>query len=118
MTPTLPQILARNAREHGPEVALREKELGIWRSITWADYDGRTRLFALGLQALGVEPGERVAVLDKNGPAYLELYFALPRIGAVIAGLRGLWPQELAQATTANALAGLPRLAALWLKKR
>ena len=37
----------------------------------------------------------------------------LPRIGGVIAGLRGIEPAVLAQATTANALAALPRLAAL-----
>lgn len=35
----------------------------------------------------------------------------LPRIGAVVAGLRGLTPAELAAQTTANALAALPRLA-------
>jgi TatD DNase family protein len=37
----------------------------------------------------------------------------LPRIGAVIAGLRGVAPEALAAATTANALRVLPRLAAL-----
>ncbi|QBM29815.1 TatD family hydrolase [Hydrogenophaga pseudoflava] len=37
----------------------------------------------------------------------------LPRIGAVIAGLRGMAPEELAAATTANARRVLPRLAAL-----
>lgn len=37
----------------------------------------------------------------------------LPRIGEVIAGLRGMAPEELAEATTANALRVLPRLAAL-----
>jgi TatD DNase family protein len=37
----------------------------------------------------------------------------LPRIGAVIAGLRGLAPEALAQATSDNALEALPRLAAL-----
>ena len=37
----------------------------------------------------------------------------LPRIGAVIAGLRGLPTEALAELTTANALAALPRLAAL-----
>ena len=44
MTPTLPQILAKNAGRHGPEVALREKQFGIWRSITWAEYFSRTKL--------------------------------------------------------------------------
>lgn len=38
----------------------------------------------------------------------------LPRIGAVVAGLRGTSPDALAALTTANALAALPRLAALW----
>lgn len=37
----------------------------------------------------------------------------LPRIGAVLAGLRGLSPEALAQVTTTNAEAALPRLAAL-----
>lgn len=37
----------------------------------------------------------------------------LPRIGAVVAGLRGITPALLAAATTANARAALPRLAAL-----
>ena len=37
----------------------------------------------------------------------------LPRIGAVLAGLRGMTPQALAEATVANACAALPRLAAL-----
>ena len=37
----------------------------------------------------------------------------LPRIGAVIAGLRGMAPTELAAATCANARRVLPRLAAL-----
>ncbi|WP_321908944.1 MULTISPECIES: TatD family hydrolase [unclassified Paraburkholderia] len=35
----------------------------------------------------------------------------VPRIGAVLAGLRGLSPAELALGTTANAAAALPRLA-------
>jgi TatD DNase family protein len=37
----------------------------------------------------------------------------LPRIGAVVAGLRGTPPEDLARATSANACAALPRLSAL-----
>lgn len=43
----------------------------------------------------------------RNEPAQL------PRIGAVLAGLRGMAPEELAAATTRNACEALPRLAAL-----
>ena len=42
----------------------------------------------------------------------------LPRIGAVVAGLRGLAPVQLAEATTRNALAALPRLAGLLAQGR
>jgi TatD DNase family protein len=38
----------------------------------------------------------------------------LPRIGAVVAGLRGITPEQLAQATSANARRVLPKLGALW----
>ncbi|MCS6810099.1 MAG: TatD family hydrolase [Tepidimonas sp.] len=44
----------------------------------------------------------------RNSPAQL------PRIGAVLAQLRGLSPQALARATAANAAQVLPRLGALW----
>ena len=37
----------------------------------------------------------------------------LPRIGAALAGLRGIEPERMAEETTRNALAALPRLAAL-----
>jgi TatD DNase family protein len=40
----------------------------------------------------------------------------LPRIGAELAGLRGIGIEELAHATTHNALAGLPKLAGLFGK--
>ena len=38
---TFPKLLARNAASHGSEVALREKQFGIWRSITWGEYEAR-----------------------------------------------------------------------------
>ena len=34
---TYPKLLRLNAREHGQEIALREKDLGLWRTFTWAD---------------------------------------------------------------------------------
>ena len=48
---TLPKLLRQNAREYPKDIALREKDLGIWRSWTWQDYLSRVRVFALGLSA-------------------------------------------------------------------
>ena len=35
---TFPKLLRLNAKEHGGEIALREKDLGLWRVFTWNDY--------------------------------------------------------------------------------
>ena len=39
---------------------------------------------AAGLVSLGVKPGETVAVMDWDSPRYLECFFAIPMMGAVL----------------------------------
>jgi long-chain acyl-CoA synthetase len=69
--PTLPRLLRRNAREHGGEIAMREKEFGIWRSLTWSEVAARTRDIALGLRSLGVGAGDVVALIGDNRPDWV-----------------------------------------------
>ncbi len=87
MTLTLPQILACNAAAHGPEVALREKRFGIWHSTSWAEYNRRTRLFALGLKALGLARGEVVALIGDNRPDWVMGEIATHALGCKSLGL-------------------------------
>src|SRR2546425_3003157 len=54
---------------------------------SWHDFDQRTDALARGLAALGVNRGDRVAVLMLNCHRYLELYYACARMGAVIVPL-------------------------------
>ncbi|MGC8810853.1 MAG: AMP-dependent synthetase/ligase [bacterium] len=71
---TLPQLLIINAQKYGRnKVAIREKDLGIWQSYSWEDYLENTRLFALGLAALGFRRGDKLSVIGDNRP---QLYFA------------------------------------------
>ena len=79
---TLPKLLLRNARDRGGEIALREKEFGIWQSITWAGYAERVRNFARGLVELGLKKGEVLAVLGDNRPEWLIAQLAAQAIGA------------------------------------
>ena len=72
-TDTLPKLMLRNARERADQPALREKNLGIWRTYSWAQYLEETQAFALGLKALGFERGEKLTVVGDNRP---RLYFA------------------------------------------
>jgi long-chain acyl-CoA synthetase len=66
VTDTLPKLLRVRARTTPGEVALREKEYGIWQRVTWEDYLGHVRRFGLGLASLGVGAGDKVAILSEN----------------------------------------------------
>ena len=63
---TLGALLARNASRHGADIALREKERGIWKEITWADYTEEVLECAAGLEKFGVAPGKAVLILGDN----------------------------------------------------
>jgi long-chain acyl-CoA synthetase len=78
---TLPELLRWRARRHPDLVALQDQG----GSITYAELDRRTTELANGLIRMGVQPGDRVALLDKNSSAYLELMLALGKAGAVAA---------------------------------
>jgi long-chain acyl-CoA synthetase len=56
-------------------------------SLTYRELAGRIRRLVGALAALGLEPGDRVAVLGANCHRYLELYLALPMAGYVIVPL-------------------------------
>ncbi len=87
MNATLPGLLARRAQEHPDEIALREKEFGIWQEITWAGYLARVRSFSLGLVELGIGKGDRIAVIGDNRPEWVIAELGAQAIGALPLGL-------------------------------
>ena len=84
---TLPGLLARRAAGRPDEVALREKEFGIWQEITWAEYLRRVRAFSLGLTELGAEEGDRVAIIGDNRPEWMIAELAAQTAGILPLGL-------------------------------
>lgn len=88
MTTTLPHILVENARKYGHEkVALREKEFGIWQSVTWQGYLDNVRDLALGLVALGYQQGDKLAILGDNRPGWLYAELAIQSLGGASVGI-------------------------------
>ncbi len=65
---TFPKLLLHNAARWPGEVAMREKEFGIWNEFTWSDYRDRVREIALGLLSLGVRCGDIVSIIGKDRP--------------------------------------------------
>lgn len=88
MSLTLPGLLARNAKKYGTsKVALREKEFGIWQSVTWADYFDNVRKIALGFLALGYAPGEKLAIIGDNRPEWLYCELSIQSVGGAAVGI-------------------------------
>ncbi len=81
---TLPKLLLRTAGKYGNrKVAMREKEFGIWRPITWQEYLERVKALALGLVALGLGRGDKVALIGQNRPEGLWAEMATLCVGGV-----------------------------------
>jgi long-chain acyl-CoA synthetase len=90
---TLPKLFLRNVREYGNRVALREKDLGIWKRVTWKDYYEHARDFAMGLKALGFEPGDKVSILGDNCREWLYADIATQSLRGIAVGI---YPTDVA----------------------
>ena len=79
---TLAELIRWRAQRH-PDLD------AIWyegKTQTYGELDKSSSELAGGfVQQLGLMPGDRVAIVDKNCPAYLELIFALDKAGLVAA---------------------------------
>ncbi len=86
---TLAQTIAQRAETMPHQVAMREKNLGLWQEIDWAAYWDTSVVVGHGLLSLGVSTGDRVAVHSENRPEWLYCDIG---INAVRAATVGLYP--------------------------
>ncbi len=80
---SLQHVLWRLQRLHGKSEVVTKREQGVHR-MTNADLVPRINRLAGALKRLGVKPGDRVATLAFNNYRHLELYYAVPCMGAVL----------------------------------
>lgn len=67
-TATVASMAMDWARRAPNQVAMREKDLGIWQEYTWERTWNLVLDAANGLLALGVEPGDRVSIQSEDRP--------------------------------------------------
>jgi long-chain acyl-CoA synthetase len=84
---TLPKLFRHAVRERGDKVAMREKDLGIWRAISWREYGERAKHVGLGLVALGLRPKDVVSILADNCPEWLYTDMGTMTVGGVTNGI-------------------------------
>ena len=77
-------LIRHAARTHGDQEIVYRTPDGGWDRYTYADCYARVCRSANALRSLGVEPGDRVGILDWNSRRHFELYWSIPGLGAVM----------------------------------
>ncbi|GAB1385238.1 AMP-dependent synthetase/ligase [Melaminivora sp.] len=84
---TLPQMLRQRARSDAGQVAIRQKDFGIWKPFTWADYYRRAGHFGLGLLQLGLAEGGHVGVIAENRIEWVIAQMGTGLVGGITVGV-------------------------------
>jgi long-chain acyl-CoA synthetase len=80
---TFPKLLLHHARARGGHPAIREKDLGIWQSCTWAGMRDEIEWLACGLARAGLKRGDHIAVIGANRPRLYWTITAAQCLGAI-----------------------------------
>jgi len=70
------------AASSGKPNLLISKVGGVWKPISAGDFGFTVRALSLGLNALGLQPGDRVAILSENRPEWAMADYATLCAGA------------------------------------
>ena len=87
---TLVDYLAELGRDHGAKPALLFKGT----SVSYGDLESQSNAFGAALVALGVRPGDRVAVLLPNCPQFFIAEFGAWKAGAIVVPLNPIYSER------------------------
>ena len=80
---TFPQLLLQHAKQRPQAPALREKEYGIWQTMSWSDLARLVEHVACGLHQAGLHRGEHLIVVGANRPRLYATMLAAQSLGAI-----------------------------------
>ena len=83
MQTTFPQLLLSHAAQRPSAPAMREKEYGIWQTISWQDMANMVANMACGLHQAGLKRGEHMVVVGSNRPRLYATMLAAQSLGAI-----------------------------------
>src|SRR5207302_8949961 len=79
----LVSLFLTRAAEKGGKPFLWAKREEAWRSISWADAAQQVAALAASLKRIGLQPGDRVALVSENRPEWLISDLAIMAAGCV-----------------------------------
>ncbi len=80
---TFPRLMLQHAAARPDAPALREKDLGIWQTITWAQLRDEVVALAAGLASQGFRRGQNLALIGENRPRLYAGMLAAQVLGGV-----------------------------------
>ena len=84
---TICQLFQSRCAELGDRTAHREKDLGVWKSYSWADYWQHAKWIGLALRQLGLERGDVVSVLSEDRKEWAWFDMGIQGIGGIASGV-------------------------------
>ena len=85
---TIPKLFYQKSQQYGKNrVAMREKEFGIWRPITWHLYLENVKYLTLGLIRLGLKKSDKISIIGDNRPEGLWAEMAALCSGGIVVWL-------------------------------
>lgn len=83
MASTFPRLLQEHAKLRPRATAMREKEYGVWQTWNWQRALDDVRDMTLGLEAIGFQAGDKLAVVGDNRPRLYLMFIAVQALGGV-----------------------------------
>src|SRR5215813_5741338 len=81
--PSLTRLFFDQATKLARKPLLRHKVGGDWQVISYGEVAAKVRALARGLLGLGIQPGDRVALISENRPEWLIADMAIMSVGAI-----------------------------------
>src|SRR5256884_2597918 len=82
-----PLLLCERARTAADSIAFRSKHLGLYRERSWRDYADLVARAARAFATLGVEQGDRVAIMGDACEEWVICDLAAQSLGAIVYGI-------------------------------
>src|SRR6185436_1731825 len=81
--PSLTRLFFDQAAKLSRQPLLRSKQNGAWVPISYGEAAAKVKSLARGLIGLGIQPGDRVALISENRPEWLIADLAIMAAGAI-----------------------------------
>jgi len=91
---TIPQAIARRAHDCPKDAVIRYKHHGLYKTVSWAQYQADIEVFAAGLKSLGVTQGDSVCIIGDPGYFWMVADAAAMSLRAISFGIYTTCSQE------------------------